>query len=210
MKNIKTIIFDLGGVLINVEYMAPIRAFQKLGVEVNESWYAKATQNALFDDFEKGKISPVDFRNEIRKISGVNLTDDNIDSAWNSILLDFPKERMELLLNLKKKYRLFLLSNTNAIHIREFYNILERTFGKNPFPEIFDHCYYSHEMGLRKPDAEIFERVLKNHGLKPGETFFIDDSPQHVEGALKAGIRAHWLNLENERIIDIINGKLLV
>src|SRR5688572_16872480 len=163
MPAIKNLIFDLGGVLINIDYRKPIEAFQQLGVNVTAEWYAKKTQNKLFDDFETGAISPAEFREEIRKFSGKQLTDDQIDRAWNSILLDFPAQRMELLYELKKTHRLFLLSNTNAIHIPEFYQILIRTFGKNPFPEIFEHCYYSHEMGLRKPHAEIFIRVLKNH-----------------------------------------------
>jgi putative hydrolase of the HAD superfamily len=103
---------------------------------------------------------------------------------------------------LKSEYRLFLLSNTNAIHISEFFKILTQTFGVNPFPQIFEHCYYSHELNLRKPDTAIFHKVCREQNLIPAETFFIDDSPQHVTGAQQAGLHAHWLNIEKETVID--------
>lgn len=200
MQGIKNIILDLGGVLINVDYRAPIRAFQSLGIAAEETLYSKKAQHVLFDEFETGRISPAQFRDRIRSFAHKNITDQEIDDAWNSILLDVPQQRLDLLYRLKNHYRLFLLSNTNAIHIPEFYTILNRAFGKNPFSEIFEHCYYSYEMGMRKPDTEIFTTVLRNHELKAAETFFMDDSPQHVEGAQKAGLHAHWLDLEKEDI----------
>lgn len=210
MNSIKNIIFDLGGVLLRIDYDRPIEEFRKLGLPVDESFYSKKKQSPLFDDLEMGKISVEDFRNEVRKKTNRPLTDEEIDQAWNSILLDYPKERMEMLYELKNHYRLFMLSNTNAIHLPAFYNILQNDYDKNIFAEVFERCYFSHEIGMRKPHADIFNLVLQENNLTAGETLFIDDSKQHVEGASKLGIHAKWLNLQKENVVDFIKNSGLI
>ena len=209
MKNrVKNIIFDLGGVLLNIDYQAPIREFAKLGIPDFHALYSKANQSALFDDFEMGKISPAEFRNNIRQISKVDLSDLQIDHAWNSILLDFPEQNTQMLNELKGKYRLFLLSNTNEIHIHSFEASLKAQFKVNFFEQVFEKVYYSSRIGYRKPNANAFEFVLKSNDLSPHETVFIDDSIQHVKGAKELGIDAHWLDLQSSNTVDLVKTKL--
>lgn len=199
---IKNIIFDLGGVLLNIDYDAPVRKFKELGIPDFQKMYSQAQQSNLFDDFETGKISNEKFRDAIRDFAGIALSDAQIDQAWNSILLDMPVERIEFLRSLKKDFRLFMLSNTNAIHIRSFEADLIKVFGHNVFEEIFEKVHYSSELGMRKPHQETFEKVLGLHGLSPAETLFIDDSQQHVNGAKAVGINARWLDVKNEDIVS--------
>lgn len=207
-REIKNIIFDLGGVLLNVDYLAPVREFEKLGITGFEDMYSKAQQSNLFNNLETGKIPPAEFRDAIREISEQPLTDAQIDHAWNSILLDLPQERVDFLYALRKKYRLFLLSNTNAIHIKSFEQTLKKQFGKNIFDEIFEHHYYSSDLGLRKPDTAIFEKVMQLNGLFAGDTLFIDDSPQHIEGARKTGMHVLWLDVKKTDIVQALSGFL--
>lgn len=200
-KPVKNIIFDLGGVLLNVDYKAPARAFARLGVDNFEDLYSQASQSKIFDALETGELSPEAFRQYIREKSGLPLSDEEIDTAWNSILLDFPEERARLLYELKNKYRLFLLSNTNAIHIASFEKGLEEKFGKNIFKEVFEHYYYSSSLGMRKPYVATFEKVIQLNNLCAGDTLFIDDSIQHINGAMQAGLQTMWLNVKKTDIV---------
>lgn len=206
MKNkIKNIIFDLGGVLLNIDYDAPVREFAKLGINNFSELYSQAEQKKLFDDFETGDISPHAFRESIRTLSGSSIADSQIDFAWNSILLDFPKSRVEMLRELKKKYKLVLLSNTNEIHIKEFEKQLEVDFGTNIISDLFTSVHYSSRLRMRKPHVETFLHVMKINGLFSEETVFIDDSLQHIDGAKKAGIQAYWLNVKKENIEESLH-----
>ncbi|HRE75764.1 MAG TPA: HAD family phosphatase [Flavobacteriales bacterium] len=198
---IDAIILDLGGVLLNIDYQKPIDAFKALGVEV---LYSQKDQGKLFDDLETGKISSADFRNEVRKLSSDALSDQQIDKAWNSILLDLPENRVELLYKLKQKFPLYLLSNTNEIHAQSFEEEIIREYGHNVFEEVFSGIYYSHRIQKRKPNAEAFLHVLKENGLHEATTLFIDDSPQHIVGAKNLGIQAYQLNGELEFLLKEI------
>ena len=191
---IKNIILDLGGVLLPINYNAPVIEFEKLGIGDFKLLFSQAKQSTLFDDFEMGKIDANDFRNWINEISKLKLSDSEINNAWNSILLDFPAERKIVLEKLSKKYKLFLLSNTNEIHISSFEKSIQNKFGYNFFNDVFAKVYYSSRVGMRKPDKAIFDFVLNENKLNPSETVFIDDSIQHVHGANKSGIQAHWLD----------------
>lgn len=199
---IKNIIFDLGGVILNIDYNLTSRAFNNLGLTDFDEKYSQAKQNHLFDNLETGKILPHEFRKELKTYFSQSVSDSELDNAWNAMLLDLPVERIELLKRLKLKYRLFLLSNTNAIHFRAYSVYLEQTFGANLFDEIFDKQYLSFQLGLRKPDKEIFELVINENNLVPAETLFIDDSIQHIEGSRNTGIRGYHLN-SPETILDI-------
>lgn len=205
-QEITAIIFDLGGVLLNIDYNAPVRAFAEFGVTGFDTFYSKAKQSRLFDDFETGKISPSEFRNAIRKQTGLTINDEDFDHAWNSILLDLPAERIELLRTLRKQVPVFLLSNTNEIHVRAFEAGLVRVFGSNVFKEVFHRHYYSCRMNARKPDAGCFLQVVRENNLNPEKTLFIDDSPQHVEGARKAGLQS--IHLKSD-IISLFNDLLI-
>lgn len=208
-KNIKNIIFDLGGVLLNINYLLTEKAFVELGIKNFNMVYSKAKQSSLFDRFETGKISAHLFRNELRKYLPKKVSDKEIDSAWNAMLLDFPSERAKLLKELKTNYRIFLLSNTNEIHINAFEQILISSFGSAIFEQLFEKYYYSNRIGLRKPDAACFEYVLQQNQLNPAETLFIDDSEQHVAGAILCGLNTIHLK-ETETINEVLKSRKLI
>jgi epoxide hydrolase-like predicted phosphatase len=198
MGEIKNIIFDLGGVIINLDIPKTIAEFNKLTHRPFEAIYTQLQQTPLFDDFDKGRITEEKFFEEIKRLLEAPVTNEQLRHAWNAMLLDFPLHRLELLKTLKTKYRLFLLSNTNETHITEFEKQLQLTRGHKNLEPFFEKVYYSCRINMRKPDTEIFELVLNENNLKPRETLFLDDSPQHIEGALKTGIRAHFLVKEKE------------
>ena len=200
MKNIKSIIFDLGGVLLNISYQNTIDEFEKLGVDNSCSFYSKKSQTNIFNLLETGEMSGNELIREIQN-SCKSATRKQIIFAWNSMLLDLPRNRTNLLKNLKKKYQLFLLSNTNSIHIKEFKSRL----GEEKYLEfynLFDKVYYSHKIGVRKPHSEAFRLVLDENNLKEKEVLFIDDSPQHIEGAKELGIHTYHLK-DNEEITTV-------
>jgi putative hydrolase of the HAD superfamily len=192
-KHFDAIIFDFGAVIIDIDYHKTRDAFEKQGIKNFDELFSKAKQNNLFDNLEKGLISEIKFRDELRAISGINLNDNTIDACWNSMLLQMPSNRVEMLKKLQLHKPLYLLSNTNSIHEKAFSAAIEGEYGWNSFKSIFQKVYLSHEIKLRKPDFEIFEKVLSENNLNPSTTLFIDDSPQHIEGARKAGIYAFHL-----------------
>ena len=195
---IRNIIFDLGGVIINLDMPATARAFRALGMTDFDLHYTQAKQSGLFDAFDKGEITPQDFRDGLKPYLPAQTTDAAIDEAWNAMLLDIPAKRLEALSGLKKKYRLFLLSNTNEIHVTAFSAYMQRCFGFADFSGYFEKAYYSCRIGKRKPDKEIFDFVLNENQLIASETLFIDDSAQHLEGARLSGIRAELLKTGTE------------
>lgn len=199
-----TLLLDLGGVLIDVDYMATAHAFGQLGFRNFDALYSKARQDHLFDGFETGAISPAMFRQRIREILAAPLTDAQIDACWNAMLGRIPPERIALVERLKQRYRVLLLSNTNAIHVPAFEAIVARDNGIADFKSLFHGTYYSCEIGLRKPDATAFHYVLERHGADPSRTLFIDDSIQHVEGARRAGLHAEHLELAHEDICAMV------
>jgi len=204
LTNIRNIIFDLGGVILNIDYMLTAKAFQSLGIENYNDLYTQFNQVDIFDKLEKGEITPSYFYNEIRRLSNINITDEQITKAWNAMLLDFPVNRLELLQKLKNKYKIYLCSNTNEIHLTDYNKTLKQTFGIDNLGDIFIKEYYSHKVGMRKPNIEIFELIINENNLNPKETLFIDDSPQHIEGAKKAGLIAYHLT-NGEDILDLFN-----
>jgi glucose-1-phosphatase len=202
---IQNIIFDLGGVLLNIDYQRSIQAFMLLGLKDFTSFFTQAAQVKLFDHFDKGQISARDFRNELIRISGLSIKDEEIDSAWNAMLLDFPAERLTLLEGVRRQYRIFLLSNTNAIHYPAYMSYMKKTFGMEDLSGLFEKQYLSNRIGMRKPDLDVYEHILRENRLKASESLFIDDSAQHVEGARKAGLHALWLDTEKQQITDFFN-----
>ncbi len=199
-KKIKNIIFDFGGVILNIDYQLTINAFKKLGVENFAELYSQASQTNIFDLLETGKISPQEFRDGLRKLIGINLSDATIDAAWNEILLDIPIARIELLVKLKSEYNIYLLSNTNAIHYDVYINEIIKA-GYSSFDDIFHKAYFSHNVGMRKPHKDIYEYILKEENLVPEETLFIDDSIQNLKPAEELGIQTYLMKMDEE-IID--------
>ena len=203
-NNYKNIIFDLGGVLLNIDYEITARAFEKLGISQFHKLFSKAEQNKTFDLYEKGLITSDEFRQELNNALKTPVSKEVLDNTWNSMLLDLPPERLDLLKKVKSTHRTFLLSNTNEIHIQWFSASLMQHFGISDLSGYFEKVYLSYEINLRKPDAEIFRYVLDNNQLDPADTLFIDDSPQHIEGAKKLGIQTYWLDVRKESITDVI------
>ena len=188
-SSINNVIFDLGGVILNLNYQSTIDAFTKLSGKNAALLYTQQKQNPVFDAIEMGKIEEEEFRSELNKLFGIAAEDSEIDSAWNALILDIPSERLEFLTDLKRKKRTFLLSNTNSIHKRFFDAYLQEEHNKENLDGFFEKAYYSHLMWDRKPNLSIFERVLEENGLVPEETLFIDDSEQHLVSAQSLGIK---------------------
>lgn len=186
----EAIIFDLGGVLINLDYQLTSKAFIDLGLTDFDATYSQLQQTDLFDRFETGAISSFHFINRLLDQLPQGTSGNKVVHAWNAMILDFPEERLLWLLKMKQRYRIFLLSNTNTLHMEAVRRSLERTIGHQRLEDYFEQVYLSCEMGLRKPNPEIFSRVCDEQGLNPATTVFIDDSPQHVEGAASIGLQA--------------------
>lgn len=205
MKNgIDTILLDLGGVLIDVDYERTAREFAALGFPDFDRLYSKAKQDHLFDGFETGHLSSAQFRDGVRQVVSPLLDDATIDRCWNAMLGSIPPERMQLVEDLRSRYQVLLLSNTNAIHVPAFSDIIRRENGIADFKNCFHGAYYSCEIGLRKPHAEAFHHVLRLHGADPARTLFIDDSIQHVMGAREAGLQAQHLELAQEDVMRMV------
>ena len=192
LQNISAIIFDLGGVLIDVDYNKTIRAFEKLGIENARELYSQQSQSTLFNKIECGEISPIEFLTELSKRTQKDLSLLEIKDAWNAIIGPYNKRIIPLLRSLKKEYKLFVLSNTNSIHIdkaNEEWNKIS-SLSMNSF---FVKVYLSHEIGDRKPNGSVFKNLCAEQNLKPSETLFIDDSIQHIESAQQIGLKTHHL-----------------
>lgn len=193
IKNIRHIIFDLGGVLLNIDYLLTEQAFVALGFDDFAARYSQLQQTSLFDDFEKGVITQEAFIDAIKSMMPQSINDAQITAAWNAMLLDFPLRRLQILQQLQLHYNLFLLSNTNEIHEAKFNELLKQQTGFPGLGVFFDKVYYSHRIGMRKPDKAIFKFILQQHDLDAAQTLFIDDSPQHIEAARDLGIQTVWL-----------------
>jgi len=178
-------------------------AFKKLGAPDIDRFFSVNAQVDFFDEFEKGLITPEEFREEIRKFIKPDSTDAMIDEAWNMMILGFPTKRINFLISCKTKYRTFLLSNTNAIHFPVYNKQLKEKFQINDLSDLFEKAYYSYRLGFRKPDMEIFELVIKENNLIPEETLFIDDSPMHIATANKFGIKTFLLE-PSKTLMDAI------
>jgi len=205
-EGIKNIIFDFGGVVINLDINLTIDEFKKLGIDDFEEFYNQHKQELWFDKFDTGRISGHQFVMQIKKYLPDTVSESQIIRAWNAMLLDFPVPRASLLKELRKHYRTFLLSNTNEIHVDYYFRLLNEWYGIHDMSDFFEREYYSFMIGKRKPDPETFMHILDENHLRAEETLFIDDTLQHVEGARKCGVRAYHLQ-EPETILDIFNKK---
>lgn len=186
----EAIIFDLGGVLIDIDYQRTVRAFQDLGANTDAILYSQHVQSELFDRFETGHISSQHFINQLKTYLPGTVTPNQVVHAWNAMLLDFNSEKLEILLDLRKRYPLYLLSNTNSIHLDCVRRRLARV-SSQPLEFYFDKVYLSQEIGKRKPHPTTFEFVCNDAGLTPAKTLFIDDTQQHIDGASSIGLQTH-------------------
>ncbi|QSE99210.1 HAD family hydrolase [Fulvivirga lutea] len=187
-QSIKHLIFDLGGVIINLDTALTIKAFAELTNKSIDRVIEFSTSHSGFHAYEKGEISNSEFRDVIREMAEREITNEQIDLAWNAMILDLPLERIQLLQQLKKDYSIYLLSNTNFIHMDRV-NEVRSEAGHPEFNTLFHQDYYSHIMGKRKPDAAIFEQVIQEQNLNPEHTLFLDDNLANIEGASRLGLQ---------------------
>lgn len=192
LKGIKNIIFDLGGVLLNIDPQKTISAFSQLGLPQLIGEKGLSYDHEIFYLMEQGKIGEEAFRSGVRELLPGKVSDDQIDTAWTAMLLDFPAIRIELLKNLRKEYRIYLFSNTNAIHVKKYHSDFRLQHGFD-VSTLFDKDFYSNEIGHRKPTAESYHEIVRRSGIRPEESLFIDDSLPNVEAAIGTGLKGYWL-----------------
>ncbi len=196
-----SIIFDLGNVIIDIDPSKTVQAFEQLIPEAAGKIREQILKTEFFHDFETGKIDNPSFRQGIREIYQNNLSDEQIDEAWNALLLEIPQERIALLENLRQTHRIFLLSNTNDLHVRWIEDYMDRK--QMPSLEIlFEQVYYSHLMDKRKPQPAIYQQVLTENQLTATETVFIDDNAENVAAAQTLGIRGIHLDPDKNTVMD--------
>ena len=199
LEDLEGVILDFGGVLYDIDYDAPPKAFARLGDAEFASLYHQASQSEWFDQLEVGMLSRDVFYRNLQARCEEGTTLEEVHAAWCCILTGMPPARATLVQALGQKMRLFLLSNTNAIHAQVFEADLRNTLqDAAAFWGAFEAAHYSHDLGMKKPHPETFLHVCERHGLNPARTLFLDDSIQHVEGAHRAGLHAHHLDLAKE------------
>jgi putative hydrolase of the HAD superfamily len=207
MEKIINIIFDLGEVILNVDPSEVREVMKAKGVTNIDQLHLELFENGIYLGLETGKVSPEEFRSSIKKIVDVKLTDQEIDEAWNAMLLDIPPERIKFMTRLKSRYRLYLLSNTNPIHYDHYDKYFRDTFDYPSLNTFFTKAWYSHLLGIRKPDPEIFKMILKDGQLNPAETAFIDDLKENTDAAASLGITPCHLEPGKE-IMDLFDDGL--
>ncbi len=186
---INNILFDLGGVILDLNIQATLQKFYELGFPSELLQYPESMQTDIFFKYQTGKTSTEEFRNEIRRTTGLEMTDQAFDEAWNAMLVGIPGERTNLLKKLSKRYNLYMLSNTSALHVLVFEKMYRDAAGES-MHQVFDKIYYSHEIGLHKPDREAWEYVIKDAAIVPAETLFLDDSIQNIKASQELGFQA--------------------
>jgi glucose-1-phosphatase len=205
-STIKNIIFDFGGVICDLDISRSVEKFKEFGPPKAAFSGNQEEQDRQFeqlvDTYETGLITTQQFREAIRNHYRVPPSDPAIDSAWNALLMGIPERRIRLLEELRKSFRIFLLSNSNEIHYTRYREDLQVQFGYRDFNEIFEKAYFSYLLHLRKPSPAIFLRVINENSLIPAETMFIDDTLVHVETARKIGING-WQLLAGQDITEL-------
>jgi glucose-1-phosphatase len=188
IKSIKNIIFDFGGVIIPVDPMAFAVGLMNLGCTDVLSLHEFFLREEVYMRFEKGEISPGEFRKLLRTGLNIHVSDEQLDAAWNLIIGEIPPHRVKFLESLKPKYRTFLLSNTNKIHYDFYQEQFRKIYGSPSLDSLFEKAYYSFHLKLYKPDPAIFEFVMNDSALVPEETLFVDDFKTNTEAAKKLGL----------------------
>ncbi len=206
---IENIIFDFGGVILDIDPQIAVNEFVKLGFKDVEKLLTPDFIEGILGKFEKGIFTPEIFRKKLRGFLNVDVTDQDIDNAWNALLYDIPRERIEVIEQVKKHYNIFLLSNSNELHYDLFVRDLQLRFGYREFDELFHKAYFSFDLHLLKPDPNIYEFVLNQHNLNPDETLFIDDRLDNISVARNLGIKGFQLE-KPMKVRDMFKNGVLV
>lgn len=203
MQKIKNIIFDLGGVFIDIDFNKTKTAFEANGITDYATKFSQHHASPMFQDFETGQLSAKEFLDAFRDTFHTHLSDTEIINAWNAMLGHFAPSKIEWLENVNKNYRTYLFSNTNILHQQQFEPRFVQEIGR-PLQDYFLHTYYSHDLGLRKPTVESFEKILQEQNLDRSETLFVDDTIGNIEGAQRAGLATFFLDLANGKKLQDI------
>jgi putative hydrolase of the HAD superfamily len=201
VSNIRNILFDLGGVILDINIQATLKGFYELGFPAELMQYPESMSTDVFFKYQTGKLSTEQFRNAIRKSTGVEMSDQAFDEVWNAMLVRIPKERTELLKRLSERYALYMLSNTSALHVEVFEPMYLEAAGVS-LHDVFTKIYYSHEIGWHKPDPEAWEYVINDAGIKAEETLFLDDSIQNIKASQELGFQAIHIH-ERTNLLDL-------
>lgn len=193
-KGIDTFLFDLGGVIIDIDVQVAISRFSELGFVGIEEQITQSHHKGLFKAFERGDIDERGFIDSINKQVDQPLSDEAIIEAWNSILRTFPVERVHILEQLHQTYPTYILSNTNGIHLRKFSKMAT---GYQHIEELFSDAFYSFQLGCSKPERCAFEKVIELSGLNPQSTLFLDDSEKNLEVAAELGFKIQLVSQDN-------------
>ena len=202
MNSIKNIIFDLGGIFLDVDYQKTEQAFIAAGVNNFAGLYAQDHASMLFEDLETGKIAPLQFYEAFRKKANINLSNQQIMDAWNAMLGNFLWDELHWLQNIQHKYRIFLYSNTNQIHYDAFSKTFMEATGNKNFENFFIKAYYSHTFGMRKPYQASYQKLMQEQNLLPAQTIFIDDTIKNIQGAKLAGLQTIHL-IPSQRVSQL-------
>lgn len=205
--NIKNIIFDLGGVIIDIDQNQITNHLKDNGFTNFELLNSPDVQSTL-KQFECGIISAETFRKKLCSQLNLKVSASKFDEIWNSMILDIPQRRIDLVKRLKSHYHVYLMSNSNEIHYDLFIRDLQLRFGYHQFDNLFDKSFFSFDVHLSKPNPDFFTLILDRYKMKPEETLFIDDTPENILVAQKLGIRTYH-NITGARVVNLFeNGKL--
>lgn len=200
--NIKAIAFDIGNVLVDISYEETVKKFQSLSNQDFQKILGYTSQFEFFNQYERGELTTSDFVAQLKKHLRDDVTDEQIIAAWNSMLVHFPPQKIDLLMRLKSTYRLFALSNINELHVNEINRKVKMMYGVSSFSSFFEEAIYSNEVGMRKPETRIYEHLIKKANTAPAHILFIDDKLENIQAAEKLGISSFHLTDRN-RLLPI-------
>lgn len=207
-SKIENIIFDLGGVIINLNIENTFKKFSALfNKEVSIDIFTDHKKFGFFKDYEVGKIDEREFRDHIRDLADFPISDQQIDEAWIAMLLDIPEDRINWIYEATRKYNCVVLSNTNSIHVKYFEDFFNKVTPYGYPKDVWQKLYYSHEIGERKPDISAFEYVLEDTGFEPSRTVLFDDLKENLKSASKLGIKTEYVERNNLRREQLLNGR---
>jgi putative hydrolase of the HAD superfamily len=204
LMGVDTLILDLGGVLLDLDEQLPWDNFRMLGADLDGEDVQMEVYK-LCQDFEVNAMEPIEWATKMSEAMGIDSSFSEIFEAWNTMLLDIPDERKDVLIELSKRYRLILLSNTNEIHLRTLFSRENKDYDEDLLLDHMDREYYSNKLEVRKPNQEIFQAVLIDNQLDPSQCLFIDDKDHNLEGAVGLGINTYHLDLRKENLEDLFD-----
>lgn len=203
IQGIDAIIFDIGNVLIDLDYPQVIRQLSRRAQKNQHNLDKLVVDSKVLRAFELGQIGPDRFREEVAKLLGCKLAESEFEQIWNSMLKEVSRERMSKILKIKQRYKTYILSNTNLTHELAFEEKVLEATGRPSIRDFVEQAFFSHEIGMRKPDAECFEFVIDEIDLYPSRMLFLDDRLENVQAAKKAGMKSFQIQQPDKQLSEI-------